>query len=84
MEKKKFITIKELAQILGLSRIAVFKKVKRGDIKAIKIGKTYAIPVEDLPILGSSISPARKKLIEEAVARTVAEYGETLRLLGKE
>ena len=44
MERNKYITIPELAEILGLSRVAVFKKVKKGEIKAIKIGRNYAIP----------------------------------------
>lgn len=84
MKNRDVITIKELAKLLGISRIAVFKKVKKGEIKAIKIGKTYAIPMEDLPILGTSVSAQRKKQIEAAVARTVREYGQTLKLLGKE
>ena len=84
MKSKEFITIKELADILGISRIAVFNKVKRGEIKAIKIGKAYAIATKDLPILNASISEERKKQIEEAVSKTVSEYGETLKLLGKE
>lgn len=84
MKKKEFITIKELAQILGISRIAVFKKVKKGEIKAIRIGRTYAIPTKNLPILNTSVSSEKKKQIDSAVAKTVREYGETLKLLGKE
>ncbi len=85
MENKEFITIAELAKILGISRIAVYKKVKKGQIKAIKIGKAYAIQSERLPsILGEFLSPKQKQQIEQAVAKTVKEYGETLRLLGRE
>jgi excisionase family DNA binding protein len=85
MKNKAVMTIAELAKILGVSRIAVYKKVKKGQIKAIKIGRTYAIPTEDLAnILGESLSQAQKHQIEQAVAKTVKEYGETLRLLGRE
>ena len=44
MKNEKYITIPELANILGISRIAVYKKVKKGQIKAVKIGRNFAIP----------------------------------------
>ncbi len=80
-----YITIPQLAQLLGISRIAVFKKVKRGEIKAAKIGRNYAIPKKDLEaILGKTLTGPDKKAIDAAVKKTVREYGETLKLLGKE
>ena len=83
--KKKFITIPELAKVLGLSRIAVFKKVKNGEIKAMKIGRNYAIPIESLnSILGKRLSESEKNEIDSAVKKTVSEYGQTLKLLGKD
>ncbi len=80
-----YVTIPELAKILGLSRIAVFKKVKKGEIKAIKIGKTYGISrkyVESL--LGKVLGEDEKKEIDLAVKKTVSEYGQTLKLLGRD
>jgi excisionase family DNA binding protein len=80
-----YITIPELARILGISRIAVFKKVKQGEIKARKIGRNYAIPKSGLQgILGVELGEADKKEINKAVKKTVREYGETLKLLGKD
>jgi excisionase family DNA binding protein len=85
MENKEFLTIAELAKILGISRIAVFKKVQNGQIKAMKIGRNYAIPKKSLCfILGKSLSSRQKSRIDAAVAKTVREYGETLKLLGRE
>ncbi|MBL7131095.1 MAG: helix-turn-helix domain-containing protein [Candidatus Omnitrophica bacterium] len=85
MDNKDVVTIAQLAKMLGISRIAVYKKVKKGQIKAIKIGKTYAIPTKNIPnILGKVLSQEQKRQIDEAVAKTVREYGETLKLLGKE
>jgi len=82
---KKFITIPELAKLLGLSRIAVFKKVKNGDIKAAKIGRNYAIPIGSLDsILGKGLSRSEKNEIDSAVKKTVSEYGQALKLLGKD
>ena len=83
--KKEFITIPELAQILGVSRISVYKRVKKGDIKAKKVGKVYLIPYRYVEnILGRRLTEKDKKEIEDAVKKTVREYGEVLKLLGRE
>jgi excisionase family DNA binding protein len=80
-----YISIPELAKILGLSRIAVFKKVKQGEIKAIKIGRNYAISNKSLEsLLGKALDEGEKKNIDRAVKKTVREYGQTLKLLGKD
>lgn len=85
MERNKYITIPQLAEILGLSRIAVFKKVKKGEIKAIKIGRNYAIPKKFIAnIMGKTLNNEEKREIEKAVKKTVREYGEVLTLLGRE
>ena len=85
MKEKEYLTLAQLGKILGISRIAVYKKVKKGQIKAKKIGRMYIVPVEQVSsILGESLDEKRKKEIEVAVKRTVEEYGETLKLLGRE
>ena len=85
MENKEFITTTELAKILGISRIAVFKRIKRGQIKAIRVGRNFVIPRDSLPeVLGQVLSKKNKREIETAVKKTVREYGQTLRLLGNE
>jgi len=85
MIKNEYLSIPELAKILGISRIAIYKKVKKGEIKAIKIGRSYAIPRKYLEdILGKSLGEKEKKEIDKAVHKTVKEYGEVLKLLGKE
>lgn len=84
-KKSDYITIPELAKILGLSRIAIFKRVKKGAIKAVKIGRNYAIPRAYIDsILGKTLGDSDKKEIDMAVKKTVKEYGRTLKLLGKE
>ncbi len=84
-KKSDYITIPELARILGLSRIAIFKRVKKGAIKAVKIGRNYAIPRAYIDsILGKTLNDSDKKEIDMAVKKIVKEYGRTLKLLGKE
>jgi excisionase family DNA binding protein len=83
--KKEFLSTIEVAKLLGISRIAVFKKVKNGEIKAQKVGRNFVIDKKDLPfLLGESLGNAQKEKIDKAVAKTISEYGETLKLLGKE
>jgi len=77
---QKYISIPELAKALGISRIAVYKKVKKGEIEAIRIGRNYAISIKE--ITGRELKAKDKAEIDKAVKRTVKEYGETLKLLG--
>jgi excisionase family DNA binding protein len=80
--KKKYYSIPEYAKMVGVSRIAVYNKVKKGEIKAVKIGRNYAIPEEF--VLGKSLSIKDKEEIDKAIRKTVKDYGETLKLLGNE
>ena len=83
--KGKYLSISEVAKILGISRIAVYKKVKKGQIKAIRVGRAYAIAQDELvDIEGKPLSEEDKRIIKQAVKKTVKEYGEVLRLLGSE
>lgn len=85
MSKKEYISIPELAKILGISRIAVYKKVKNGQIKAEKIGRNYAIPQKYLmALLGKELKKEDKQKIDLAINKTIEEYGEVLKLLGRE
>jgi len=80
-----YITIPQLAKMLGVSRVTVYRKVKSGKITATKIGHTYVIADKEIDkILGNQLTDDAKKRIDEAVKKTVAEYGEVLKLLGKQ
>jgi excisionase family DNA binding protein len=56
MKEKEFYTTVELAKLLGISRISVFKRVRRGAIKAQKVGRDFIILKSDVDL---------KKLAEE-------------------
>lgn len=85
MEKEEFITIPQLAKVLGITRIAVYKRVKNGQIKAMQIGKNFAISIEEVnSLLGKGLSDKDKSILDRAVDRTVKEYGEVLKKLGRE
>ena len=54
-------------------------------IKAIKIGRNFAIPKKYIAdILGKVLGEEDKREIDSAVKKTVREYGEVLKLLGRE
>lgn len=83
MENKDFFSTAELAKVLGISRVAVFNRIKKGEIKATKIGRSFVIAKKDLEnILSTGISENDKEKINRAVKKTVKEYGETLKMLG--
>ena len=80
-----FYSVSELADLLGISRVAVFKKIKKGQIKAFKIGRNYVIPKKELGIvLGAELKEKDKKVIDQVIKKVVKEYGETLKLLSAE
>ena len=85
MANEKYFTIPELAKLLGVSRIAIYNRVKKGQIPATKIGRTYIITDQTIAnILGKKVTRTGKKRIDAAVRKTVREYGEVLKKLGKE
>ena len=85
MREKQYISIQELADILCISRIAVYKKVKKGQIKAIRVGRSFAIPKRYVAsILGKDLNSKDRQEINAAVKKTVREYGEVLKSLGRE
>ncbi|HLP86726.1 MAG TPA: helix-turn-helix domain-containing protein [Candidatus Paceibacterota bacterium] len=88
-KKAIFISVAELAKMLGISHVAVFKKIKKGQIPAERIGRSYAISMEHVNEIVSGLNSGvlnedKKSEIKKAVEKVVKEYGETLKLLGKE
>lgn len=84
--KTEYLSIAQAAKILGISRIAVYKKVKKGEIQAIRIGKVFAIPKEYITqkvmrVKGRILSEEEKVKIRKIVDKTINEYGEVLKRL---
>lgn len=82
---KNYFTVKELANLMGVSRVTVFNKIKLGIIKAEKIGRNYIIYKSDLPdMLNTSLTTSDKEYIERGVKKVLKDYGDTIKMLGKE
>ena len=61
MTNQKYVTIPELARLLGVSRIAIYNRVKKGQIPATKIGRTYVITDQTIEtILGKKVTARGK------------------------
>jgi len=89
IKKEGYLSVAELAKELGISRIAVFKRIKKGQIPAERVGRAFVISAEVAnDILNKKtdeiLTADKKEEIEKAVHKVVEEYGETLKLLGKE
>lgn len=89
MGKQDYFSLADVARQMGISRIAVYKKVKAGKIPAVKIGRSFAVPGSFIEknsarIMGQPLGAKEKRGIEAAVKRTVKEYGEVLKRLGSE
>ena len=48
IKEKDFYTITELAKVLKISRVSVFKRVRQGSIKGQKMGYNFIIFKKDL------------------------------------
>ena len=84
MEQKNF-SVADVAGLLGMTRQAVLKKIKTGELRAQKVGRSYVVQKTDLPIWhGGELTEAKKEVIKQAVKKAVKDYGETLKMLGKE
>ena len=46
LPEKEFYTPSEIAEVLPISKLSVYKALQRGDIHSIKIGKKIIIPAE--------------------------------------
>ncbi len=80
-----FFSTAEVAKALKVSRIAILKKITKGQVRASKIGRNYVIPKEEvLKLLGKSIGEENKSDIDKAVKRAVKEYGDVFKKLGRE
>ena len=82
MQDKQFISTTEAAKILGVSRITIFDRIKKGKIPANKVGRNFIIEKNQI-VRGkdAQLTDTEKKLINKAVDRTIKEYGKTLKLL---
>ena len=80
----KYLTIPQLAKILGLSRQRVHQLVREGKIPAEKVGNTYIIIEQEiLDILNKDITDADKAFNRKIIKKAIGQYKETFKRLAK-
>lgn len=55
LKKKEFLSTSQLARLLKMSRVSVLKRIWRGNIKAIKVGRNFVIATKDVKHLFKNI-----------------------------
>lgn len=82
---QKYISTSKAAEILGVSRITIFKRIKAKQLKAEKVGRTYIIDPKNLHQTSNRpLTNNAKRELDKALKKVVKEYKQTLILLGKE
>jgi predicted transcriptional regulator len=81
----RYFTVIQVARLIGITRGAVYKKIKNGQIRVKTIEGRVMIPggfVQEL--VGKGLTDKTKAEIDKGVAKVMHDFGETLRMLGKE
>ncbi|MDI6450144.1 helix-turn-helix domain-containing protein [Anaerobaca lacustris] len=85
MGKSNLITIPKLAELLGISRIAVYNQVRAGKIAATKVGRIHVINDRTVQqVLRKRVGALDKQRVDQAVRKVVRDYGEVLKRLARE
>ena len=82
--EKYLYSVVEAAHLCGVSRMTINRWIRSGKIKAEKVGRTSVIPLSELAKCMPEMPTDKREEIQKAVQEVVKEYGETLRLLGRE
>lgn len=82
---KRILSVKEVADLFGVSRIAVFQWIRSGKLPAEKVGRAYVISVQDLPHhLIAQLTEQKKDVVRRAVTKAMEDYAETFKRLAQE
>lgn len=83
---KNLFSTSEVAGILNVTRVTVFRWIKDGSLKAKKIGRNYVIDHEELikHLDSRPLTEEGREQIKQLVDKAVKDYGETIRMLGRE
>ncbi|ACQ81506.1 excision promoter, Xis [Beutenbergia cavernae DSM 12333] len=52
-EAPRFLTVAEVAELVRVSRMTVYRMVQAGDLPAIRVGKSYRVPAAAVDALVS-------------------------------
>ena len=70
MAESAFVSVAQAAELLGITRQAVLKRIHAGHLPATKVGRAYVLPRGAL----STAASERDQVVTEIVRRLVAAY----------
>jgi excisionase family DNA binding protein len=82
MQHKEFYTTSEIGKIMGLSRSQIFRKIKKREIPAKKVGRFNLVPRSYVDALLGKLEQDDQRQIQSAINKTIREYGEVIKMLG--
>lgn len=47
-QRARFLTVAEVADIMRVSTMTVYRLIKAGDLKAVRVGKSYRLAEDDV------------------------------------
>jgi excisionase family DNA binding protein len=47
-QERGFLTVAEVAGMLRVSSMTVYRLIKAGDLRALRVGKSYRVPEEEI------------------------------------
>jgi excisionase family DNA binding protein len=47
-QRARFLTVAEVADILRVSSMTVYRLIKAGDLRALRVGKSYRVPEDEV------------------------------------
>ncbi len=78
MKRENYYTTQELAKLLNISRVAVFKKIKSKEIKTVSTGRNYLIPKDSLPKEIKKVILQQQKETVKKITKLSAKPGKDL------
>jgi excisionase family DNA binding protein len=69
VDEDDFVSVAQAAELLGITRQAVLKRIRTGRLRATKVGRNYVVSKDAL-----EGPPAADGVLAEIVRRLVAEY----------
>jgi len=83
MKEKKMLSVSQVAELMGISRTHVLRKINGGEIQATRVGRSFVIDRSDLPGIYKQLTEKEKERVEKAVKKTFEEYADVIKRLGR-
>ena len=83
MLPNRYITTKEVSDLLGFSRTHIVRLIKNGEIKAKRIDHQYLVDKNSIGVL-KNITPREISLVQSSSGFALKKYEDIIRKLGSE